>query len=83
MNKVLIKVYVPYIGEEYDVFIPVNRKIGTVKKYIINTIYELSNGNLKNINKIRIYDKQTGEILNNNMYIKESNIRNGTKLILL
>ena len=83
MNKVLIKVYVPYIGEEYDIFIPVNKKIGTVKKYIINAIYELSNGNLKNINKIKIYDKQTGEILNNNISIKESNIRNGTKLILL
>ena len=83
MNKVLIKVYVPYIDEEYDVFIPVNKKICTVKKYIINTIYELSNGNLKNKNEIKIYDKQTGEILNNNYYVKESNIRNGTKLILL
>ena len=44
MNKVLVTVYVPLIEQEYNLFIPVNRKIGLVKKILVNSIVELSDG---------------------------------------
>ena len=33
-DKILIYVYVPLIGQNYNIFIPINKKIGTIKKYI-------------------------------------------------
>ena len=44
MNKVLVKVYVPVIEEQYDILIPVNRRIYNVIKLITKAINELSNG---------------------------------------
>ena len=83
MNKVLIKVYVPYIGEEYDVFIPINKKIGTIKILLINAIKEIAECSELNINTLKIYDKITGKKLDNNILVKDSNLENGSKLILL
>ena len=37
-NKILIIVYVPMIEEEYDIYIPVVKKVGTVKNLIIKII---------------------------------------------
>lgn len=36
-NKLLISVEIPSIEEEYDLFIPINRKIGTIKKVILES----------------------------------------------
>jgi hypothetical protein len=83
MNKLLITVYVPLIEEKYDILIPTNKKIGTVKKVIIDTIYELSGGNLKNIDNLKLYDKDSGKNYDNNLYVKNSEIVNGTNVILL
>lgn len=83
MNKLLVIVYVPLLDEKYDVFIPINKKIGTIKKIIINTINELTNNSLTNIEKMRLYDKDSSKLYDNNIYVKNSNIVNGTVLMLL
>ncbi len=83
MNKLLIKVYVPYIAEECDVFIPINKKIGTIKILLINAIKEIAECSELNINTLKIYDKITGKKLDNNILVKDSNLENGSKLILL
>lgn len=83
MNKLLIKVYVPYISEEYDVFIPINKKIGTIKILLINAIKEIAECSELDINTLKIYDKITGKKLDNNILVKDSNLENGSKLILL
>jgi hypothetical protein len=83
MNKLLISVYVPLLEEKYDVLIPINKKIGTVRNLIIDTIFELSGGNLKNVDSLKLYDKENGRNYDNDLYVKNSQIVNGTKLILL
>ena len=35
MNKFLITVIIPTIEKEYDVYIPNNKKMGTIKKYLL------------------------------------------------
>ena len=81
-NKVLIIVYVPLLDKSYDLFIPINKKVGTIKNIIINIVYELSNGALK-LDNLNIYDKETGNIFYNDIFVKNSEIRNGTKIILM
>lgn len=83
MNKLLVVVYVPLLGEHYDVFIPINKKIGTIKKVIIDTINELSDNSIENPNKMKLYNKEDCKVYDNNIYVKNSNIKNGTILMLL
>ena len=82
-DKILVRVYLPLIEEEYDIYIPINKKIGTVKQLIISTIIEMSDADLSKINNLTLYDKETGGSFDNNIYVKNSTIRNGTKLLLL
>ena len=83
MNKVLVTVYVPLIEQEYNLFIPVNRKIGLVKKILVNSIIELSDGDYIIENEISLYNKMTNQEYKDDIFVIESDIRNGTKLILL
>lgn len=83
MNKVLVTVYVPLIEQEYNLFIPVNRKIGLVKKILVNSIVELSDGAYVIDTEIALYNKMTNQEYKDDMFVIESDIRNGTKLILL
>lgn len=82
-DKILIYVYVPLIGEKYNVFIPINRKIGTIKKYIEKTVNELSEGNLVINDTLMLRNKISNTIYDLNDYVKDTDVRNGSKLILL
>lgn len=82
-EKILICVYVPLIGQKYNIFIPINRKIGTLKAYIEKTVNELSDGNLKLSENLFLRNKITNVVYDFDLYVKDTDIRNGTKLILL
>ena len=83
MNKVLVKIYVPIIEEQYDILIPVNRRIHNVVKLITKSKNELSNGNYVPIKTPVLYDKITATPIDENLSIRESDIRNGTELVLI
>lgn len=83
MNKVLIIVYVPFIEARYELFIPINKKLGTIKKVLIESISELSNGEILSNSSLKLYDKNTGVSFRNDLCVKDSTIRNGTKLVLM
>ena len=83
MNKILVTVYVPLLDESFDIFIPINKKFGTVKKVIIDAINELSDNSIKNIESLKIYDKESGKMVENNQFVKLSGIKNGSQLIII
>lgn len=83
MNKILVLVYIPEIEQEYDLYIPINKKIGTIKKYLINSIIEFNDGNVSDIEKFKLYDKTSSVLYDNNTLVKDSGIKNGTQLILM
>ena len=41
-NKILIELYIPLIEKNYDLYIPINKKVGTVKKLIEEGLVELT-----------------------------------------
>lgn len=82
-NKILILVYIPVIEMELDFYIPINRKIGTIKKAIVNYVNETYELELEKDRKILICDKVTGQIFDEKSVIKNSNISNGSKLLFL
>ena len=83
MNKVLVKLYVPKLDEQYDIKIPLNRRIYNVIKLLNKAIYELSGGYYKTNESHVLYDKLTGKPYDMNLSIKETNIRNGKEIVLI
>lgn len=83
MNKFLVLVYVPLLEKEYNIYIPINKKIGTIKNVIINSITELSELSSDKLSNLKLYDKETSNIYNSDALVKESGIINGTKLLLM
>lgn len=82
-NKILIKLSVPEIDEEYDIFIPINKRIGNIILLINKAITEFSNGEyiLKDI--YSLYNKETGARYDERLLVRETDIRNGTNIVLM
>lgn len=84
MNKFLITIIVPKIEYECDLFIPNNKKVGTIKTSILESLKTLTNNvYIKTINDVKFINKDTKEEYDNNKMIKDTNIKNDTKLIIL
>ena len=83
-NKFLITIIVPTVEMEFNVYIPNNKKIGTIKKYIFDSIVELSNNAFHNeLTNTRFINRETGQNLQNDMYVKDSGIKNGARVIVM
>lgn len=83
MDKVLICLYVPILEQSYDIYIPINKKIIYIKKLMISTIMELTNNSYKANNDIKLSNRNTTRVYEDEEYVINTDIRNGTKLILL
>lgn len=83
MNKILVTVYVPLLDDKFDLFIPINKKVGTIKQVLINSINDFTSNSINNLNELKLYEKDTCKLLDNNIYVKSSDIKNGSSLILL
>lgn len=81
-NKVLVQLIVPDMEESYDIYIPINRKVGNVIGLLSKAVSELTNGVYPVSKKTTLYNAETGEGYLIDSVILETNIRNGTKLIL-
>ena len=61
MNKVLITVYVPYLEKQYEVFIPISKRIHTIISLLAKAINELSADEFKVRPDYVLYNKKTGK----------------------
>lgn len=82
-NKVLVQLLVPDIGEEYNVYIPVNKKIGNIIILLTKAINEFEAEIYTEEKQNCLYDGSTGERYAINDLVRNTNIRNGTKIILM
>ena len=82
-NKVLVKILLPEIDQSYYMYLPINRKVGNVVELINKLLDELTNGAYKGSIHQCLYDEFTGNIYENNKLIIDTNIRNGSHLVLI
>lgn len=82
-NKVLIKLIVPELDSEFDVFIPVNELVWKIKKIFIKCISDLSNITLDMKKEYVLINKDNSKIYTNNEIVINTDIRNSTELIFL
>ena len=81
LYKVLIKLYVPELDDYFDVFIPINEVIGEISFLLCKLVNNLSKV-YPIRNNTRLVNRVTGEIYDRNITVRESNIRNGSQLII-
>lgn len=78
-NKVLINLYILSMGKNFEIYIPVNEKIGNISKLLNANLFDSINEDKNHI----LYNIETGQIYQNNIVVKTTDIKNGTKLLLI
>lgn len=81
-NKVYIKLKVPEIDKDYDIYLPVNKKIGNIVILLNEAIHELSNEEIEINENNKLYNEKTLELYSPDVLLINTNIRNGTVLVL-
>lgn len=82
-NKVLINLYVSYLDETYELFIPVNETVKKVVDLIVKSVYDLSCGVLDLTIHYNIFDPINITFYSEASIVRETNIVNGKKIILI
>ena len=82
-DKVNILLVVPEIGENYNLFLPINKKIGVIVQLLNKAINELTNGSFPIIDSCRLYNADTMQKYDMDVILYNTDIRNSTRLILL
>lgn len=82
-NKILIELIVPDIDKKFMLFIPTNKKVGNIIGLLNKSIAELSCGLFVGNSHTSLYNRTTGERLHFDALIRNTNVRNGSTLILI
>jgi hypothetical protein len=82
-NKILIKLIVPELDIIYDVFIPVNEIVWKIKRLLVKSVTDLTNTDLNDHLEYELINKDNSKVYDNNELIKETDIRNGSELVLI
>ena len=82
-NKILIQLEIPIIEKKYDLFIPINKKVGTIKKLIEEALIELSDNAYIPNPASNFYSKDNGAIYDVNKTVRDTDLRNGSRIILV
>lgn len=82
-NKVLVRLVVPSLETEYNIWIPLNKRIYNVVNLIEKGIIEMTDG-VYNPKKLPIlYNKETGINYDLNDVVQDTDIVNGTELVFM
>ena len=81
-DKVLVTIIVPLIEKKYEVFLPVNKKIGEISSLLAKGLVDVSNGYYIVTNKEKFYNRITGEEYNNNVILQKTDSIRTINMIL-
>lgn len=82
-NKVLVELIVPEIDKNYEIYLPINKKIGNIINLLNKAVFELSNGEFLKSNTNSLYNVDTLEKYSSNVLLINTSIRNGSRLVLV
>lgn len=82
-NKVLVKLIIPELDQSFDLFIPVNEVVWKIKKLSVKAISDLNNISFNLAKEYTLLNKSNSKIYQNNEVIINTDIRNGTELLLI
>ncbi len=83
MGKVLVVLYVPILEKKYEIWLPLQRKIGPIINLLVKALGELTAGEYTPKKMPLLYDKQTANVYEIDKTVKDAGIKNGTEVILI
>ena len=82
-DKILVNIEIPEINKSYDMFLSINELSWKTNKLILKAITDLNNNIINPDDKYIILNKNTNKIYDNNIFIKDTDIINGSELVLI
>ncbi len=82
-NKVLAEIYIPALDEEFDIYLPLNKNIANIIELIGKSICDIKRIDNIEYNTFSLYNRETCLKYPPDKLIRETNIRNGFRLILM
>lgn len=83
MQKYLVDIYVPALGEHFDVYLPMGKRIGEAVMLLVQLISSLSGGSYKGTADSTLLNAISGEAYDFDTSVYDSGIRNSSRLILI
>ena len=80
--RVYVIIETPILDKKYELLVPIDRRIYEIIDLLKKNIPDL-NENYYNDKQPNLFNKSTGEIYDMNLIIKNSNIKTGTRLVLI
>lgn len=80
--KVLVNIFVPEIEQNFELYIPVNRRLETIIKIINKAISDIVFGQYPIKDNLQLCNRRTGQIYDNSDYVRNTDIQNGSQLVL-
>ena len=80
--RVYITLEVPILDTSYELLVPIDRRIHDLIDLLRENIKELNENYYKD-KKPNIFNKSNGTLYDMNLLIKDSDIKTGTRLILI
>jgi len=82
-NKILIVLEVPTIEKKYNVFLPINKKMSNIILLLTKAVSELTSGGYIIRGNECLYNKMNGSKYDHDVYLKDSDLTNGSTVILI
>lgn len=80
--KILVKIYIPEMEENYEMYIPINKTVSQVLILVNQLINNITTGVYPIKQCIKLYNRRTFEEYRYDSVIRNTNIRNGTELVI-
>lgn len=82
MNKYIVTIYVPLLNEKFDVLIPNSKRVIDIIYHSSKIISSLFEGEFE-IKNYNLINRDNGNIYDLSLLINETDIKNGSELILI
>ena len=83
MDSIYVNVFVPALDQYFDIELPINLEMKYVVANLQNAIKEITEDAYVINNDVKIFDKNTGDLINTNNIVKYSGLKNGSSIMLV
>ena len=82
-NKILVNISIPEIDKNYDMYLPLNKKVSTIIRLVEKTINQMNDEKISLSKNRLLIIYELGIRVEEDLLLKDTPIKNGSKLLLL
>lgn len=80
--KILIKLFLPEMEQNYEMYIPANRTVGQVIELMNKVVNDITLNVYPIKEGLQLMNRRNNILCNYNDIVRNTNIRNGTELVM-